>query len=288
MINIGSLAISWEEVLEALSTMRQAARTSPQLLRGEEFGLENRGARIIREAQHIKDAKLRRVQLGIERLVSGFRHTQTTDPRDRSFAFLSLVNGSANSPFQPNYTVSFENIFLELACHSFGASPHYDVFSINNVDFSKRELKLSWPPQWDRPINDDLLAPGIFRPTQTCLFSAGLGENMPPPKATDGTILTTGVYLGEVQSGSPISEQYFPTTRRSQSPLLRTIVEDREKSNEPGTFRRIDWSSLEHSAELPRETSPPGHEQSEANDGSWKYSPEYFTSRASHLHLSHY
>lgn len=77
VIHLGTYIISWEEVLEALTTLRPTARTDP-------------GARTIREVCRIKEARSRGLGTSIESLVFGFRHTQASNTCMQQDLFVSV------------------------------------------------------------------------------------------------------------------------------------------------------------------------------------------------------
>lgn len=217
--------------------MRLIARTSPQRSNRD-------GARTIREVQYLKDARSRGIKLSFERLVFAFRHSQAADPRAKIYAFHSFVHDSVSRAVLVDYSKTTVEIFSEFASRSFKINPHYDIFSINNVNIIEKQFRHSWAPQWDKPIYDDPLAPGVFLPAQTCLFSAGLGEYMPRGEIVEEAILATGVILDRVSSTSPIRRQCQLALQANDKALLRTILEDRQ-SDEQGIYRRVDWSVRE-------------------------------------------
>ena len=74
-----------------------------------------------------------------------------TDPRDRVYAYLSILRPKKTLPaLQPNYEVPFANAYRDLACEYLRTSEDLDILHFVHNDESTLECDFaSWIPRWN-------------------------------------------------------------------------------------------------------------------------------------------
>lgn len=83
-----------------------------------------------------------------------FRDRKASDPRDKVYALLSLVEtGSAGSTLVPDYSLSVKDVFIRAAISIIRASKSLSVLSTDNGRKVRTDLP-SWVPDWDAPAGE--------------------------------------------------------------------------------------------------------------------------------------
>ncbi|KAH7400229.1 heterokaryon incompatibility protein-domain-containing protein [Cadophora sp. MPI-SDFR-AT-0126] len=89
--------------------------------------------------------------LSLPFLLTDFGDFDSTDPRDKIFAFAGLATDEANPAFAPDYSKPVEDVYRDTAMYLLRNKDPFCVISCAGIG-SKRNLKLpSWVPDWTSP-----------------------------------------------------------------------------------------------------------------------------------------
>jgi hypothetical protein len=84
-------------------------------------------------------------------LLRRFRNRKATDPRDKVYALLSLVDPSTDRPpLIPDYSLSEAEVYINASIESIYASKSLSVLSIDVARKYRQDLP-SWVPDWEAP-----------------------------------------------------------------------------------------------------------------------------------------
>ncbi|KAH6692871.1 heterokaryon incompatibility protein-domain-containing protein [Leptodontidium sp. MPI-SDFR-AT-0119] len=113
-------------------------------------------------------------------LLTDFGEFDSTDPRDKIFAFTGLATDEPNSAFVPDYTKSVEAVYRETATYLFKGKEPFSVISCAGIG-SERKIKLpSWVPDWTSlPANAPFTRPGYFDDLSTDVRCSASGKTKP-------------------------------------------------------------------------------------------------------------
>ncbi|KAF2652630.1 hypothetical protein K491DRAFT_726445 [Lophiostoma macrostomum CBS 122681] len=86
------------------------------------------------------------------RLLQRFRDRRASDPRDKVYALLSLVDdGPEGAPLVPDYSLSEREVFIKATLEIIRTSESLSVLN-NDIGRKSRNDLPSWVPDWDSPI----------------------------------------------------------------------------------------------------------------------------------------
>ncbi|KAG4437822.1 hypothetical protein IFR05_006709 [Cadophora sp. M221] len=110
-------------------------------------------------------------------LLTDFGEFNSTDPRDKIFAFTGLATDETNSAFAPDYTKPVETVYRETAVYLYKGQEPFSVISCAGIG-SERKIKLpTWVPDWTSlPANAPFTRPGYFDDLSTDTRCSASGE----------------------------------------------------------------------------------------------------------------
>jgi len=94
--------------------------------------------------------------------LSGFRRFQSTDPRDKVYGLIGLVESEADGGIMvPDYEKSVARTFTDTAIHTVTSTKHLLVFSHveHHADYDGDDEYRSWAPRWDLPVPTVRISP---------------------------------------------------------------------------------------------------------------------------------
>ncbi|KAK0102685.1 hypothetical protein ONS95_006287 [Cadophora gregata] len=137
------ITASWRKNLETLkradAIMKALSKRNPDLesKAGEPSMMDNINAMLM--------------PLTLPFLLTDFGDFESTDPRDKIFAFTGLVTDEPNQAFAPDYSKSVEKVYRDTAVYLLQSKEPFSVISSAGIG-SKRKLELpSWVPDWTSP-----------------------------------------------------------------------------------------------------------------------------------------
>ncbi|KAN0095150.1 HET domain containing protein [Hyaloscypha variabilis] len=163
-------------------------------------------------------------------VLSRFRATYSTDPRDKIYGLLGLATD--NLPIVPDYTKTPQEVYIDVALAQINATQNLDIItqslwplghtpstvkrakSTNSqIPASQVENLPSWLPNFSCTVAKKILF------AQRSIFSAGAEKCKTPVEISGSALKVTGVVLGAIATMKPVREEHFST--RSLSPWAR-------------------------------------------------------------------
>jgi hypothetical protein len=128
-------------------------------------------------------------------LLQRFRDRKASDPRDKVYALLSLVEtGPAGSTLVPDYSLSVKEVFTRATIEIIEASKSLSVLSTDNSGKFRSDLP-SWVPDWDAPAGQT----NDIRLEAVALYDApSSSEGFRVPKSRDASLYVRTRGIGRV------------------------------------------------------------------------------------------
>ncbi|KAH7327416.1 heterokaryon incompatibility protein-domain-containing protein [Rhexocercosporidium sp. MPI-PUGE-AT-0058] len=144
--------------------------------------------------------------LSLPFLLTDFGEFDSTDPRDKIFAFTGLATDEPNTAFAPDYTKTVETIYRETALYLYNGKDPFSVISCAGIG-SRRKINLpSWVPDWTSlPTGASFTRPGYFDDLSTDARCSASGstkarvsfdESFPEVLGLGGIIVDDIAYAG--------------------------------------------------------------------------------------------
>ncbi|KAK4231677.1 heterokaryon incompatibility protein 6,OR allele [Podospora fimiseda] len=210
----GSHFVDWETFCRAVSyaiDLDYFAMTSPEIY----SAIRNiyRARQQISSGQFIKPLDL----------LASFRIFQATDPRDKIFGILGLLNPSDLQKMhfkQPNYSMSLPDVYTQLAIDCLTLENNLDILSMAGE--SSFDSLPSWVPDWT--FHQDGLKP--LHPRFLSTLSFGNYRQLSPQSASCDTPLTFSI--SSDKKSLVLSGYIFDTITQVSQVLLRDYVHSDE------------------------------------------------------------
>jgi Heterokaryon incompatibility protein (HET) len=154
------------------------------------------------------------------------RYLSLTDPRDRLYAFLPLIEEDDQKlldcvDFQPDYDAPYLEVYLQFAKKLVSVDPFGSLFAVQHTEDMLREDFPSWVPRWD--INLDV-----------CLAASVEKERLRPRKefedvgkpsiSSDNILQAKGVIFDSVNFHSEILHRSMPMHDSTLTALWRYLT----------------------------------------------------------------
>jgi hypothetical protein len=178
---------------------------------------------------------------GLLNLLREFRDRKASDPRDKVYALLSIVQTpSGRSPLIPDYSQSETEVFLQAALESIYTTKSLSMFSTELGRKFRTDLP-SWVPDWGAPGGHTYTE----RAKAVSLYDASLGKATPETVVLiNGSALRLQAsrlmsvdLLGEVMLGD--DDNYSRQTLDRWWSLWRSQDGDHSKTILPSEFARL-------------------------------------------------
>jgi hypothetical protein len=117
------------------------------------------------------------------------RHRNCTDPRDKIYALLGLLNDDERSVVLPDYSADVDDLYTKVARHILKKSQSYSLFScLESADLKSKSLP-SWVPDWRVAMPFNPLLTGFYSADNSRKFAV---------KFSDNTAIFTGKLLDTI------------------------------------------------------------------------------------------
>ena len=212
----GGKTISWIEIARTFALMNETDEIINVFIRSElkEAGIPFSYSiwtafQSVDEVQWLQDRQHGETQFNLYRLLELGRTMFSTDPRDKIYGLLELMNPSLERLIKPDYTASVVDVYIDFAKATIEDTGLLDVIRLRYP--SENTALPSWVPDWTVPrVNSPLNASAIkFRAS---------GDSIANPRYLGKLISCRGFKLDSIDGMGALS-----SSKWSPSSIVNTI-----------------------------------------------------------------